>query len=216
MTTIILKHFRNISAVTAAAAALFLLFSAGQVRAGAQKKIAIVPFTINSERDISHIRQGIRQMLYSRLTWEDKHTIVPQKEIKPCVKENSGLPAKELAAKVGEKTGAAYVIFGSVTEFAGAFSVDAKILEMADGKLTPFFSQADRMEQIIPEIDLIAARINKDVFNRETQSYAKIEQMKADSEERLRRMNPEKMIPYQQRQRAQEDEPIWMFWKFWD
>lgn len=216
MTTIILKHFRKLSAVTAAATVILLLMPAGQAHTESQKKIAIVPFTINSNRDISHIREGIRQMLYSRLTWEDIHTIVPQKEYMACVKENSGLGAKELAEKVGVKTGADHVIFGSVTEFAGAFSIDAKILETASGKLTPFYTQADRMEQIIPELDLIAARINKEVFNRETRSYAKIEQMKADSEERLRRMNPEKMIPYQQRQRRQEDKPIWMFWKFWD
>ncbi len=216
MTTIILKHFRKLSAVTAAAAALFLLFSAGQVRAGAQKKIAILPFTTNSDIDLSHIREGIRQMLYSRLAWEDKHTIVLQKEIMPYAKEESSLGAKELAEKVGRKTGADHVVFGSVTEFAGAFSIDAKILETASGELIPFHTQAGRMERIIPELDLIAARINKDVFNRETQSYAKIEQMKADSEERLRRMNPEKMIPYQQRQRQKEDKPLWMFWKFWD
>lgn len=216
MTTIILNHFRILSAATAAAAVLLLLMPAGQTHAESEKKIAIVPFTINSDRDISHIREGIRQMLYSRLTWEDIHTIVPEKEITPFVKENTRLGGKELAEKVARKTGAAYVIFGSVTEFAGAFSVDAKILDTAEGKLTPFYSQADRMEQIIPEIDLIAARINKEVFNRETQSYAEIQRKKADSKERLRRMNPEKMIPYQQKQRERKDKPIWMFWKFWD
>ncbi|MFO7752710.1 MAG: hypothetical protein R6V41_06285 [Desulfobacteraceae bacterium] len=216
MNTIILKHCRKLSKAAAAVVAVFLLISAGQALGASRKTVAVLPFDINSDRDISHIQEGIRQMFYSRLTWKDTVTVASKKEVMPEVEENSGLSGKELSMKVGRSTGYDYVISGSVTEFEGAFSIDARILDVASGRFIPFYTQASKMEEIIPELDLIAARINKDVFNRETRSYAKIEKKKTESEERLRRMNPEKMIPYRQRQGREEDKPIWMFWKFWD
>ena len=42
-----------------------------QVFAGAAKTIAVIPFEINSDKDITYIQSGVDAMFHSRLSWKD-------------------------------------------------------------------------------------------------------------------------------------------------
>ena len=61
--------------------ALFLctaaaLCGAAGASAADPQKVAIIPFKMNAEKDLSFLRDGIVDMLTSRLTWSDKVAVI--------------------------------------------------------------------------------------------------------------------------------------------
>ena len=43
------------------------------------EKVAVLPFTMNAERDLSFLREGILDMLASRLFWKDKVMVIEKR-----------------------------------------------------------------------------------------------------------------------------------------
>ncbi|MBC8175989.1 MAG: hypothetical protein H8E19_01185, partial [Deltaproteobacteria bacterium] len=77
--------------------------------AEAPKKIAILPFTMNADRDLSFLRKGIVDMLSSRLAWKEKVEVIEEEAVR---KEAAKFPAplnKKKALMIGKALGADYV-----------------------------------------------------------------------------------------------------------
>ena len=186
------------------------------LHANGLKKIAILPFEIHSEKDISHIQQGIGLMLSSRLSWTDHTSITEKCAILNAIEQGNKLPKKEFLANIAKTTNSDYVLTGSITEFANAFSIDANIYNIQDQTSEPFFGYAPQMDKIIPEISLLAAKINKKVFNRTTEKYEEFteEQSYAKQRQQQQRMDPEKMVTPQDQSEYQEKKPGWRLWKY--
>ncbi len=193
----------------------FLSVDAGADENGV-KKIVILPFNINAEEELTHIREGIVQMFTTRLFWKDRVAVADKRDVNRSFEEFSGLSKARMVKGIAREAGADYVLYGSITEFGGAFSLDAAVYDAQGDQAAVFYTQASAMDRIIPELSLVAARISKTVFDRTTETYARIEEKEVMSEQKLKRMNPEKMMPYQQNKAREKDKPFWMFWKFWD
>ena len=104
---------------------LFLLSPASGFSEEPQK-LVVLPFTMNSDRDLNFLREGIMDMLSSRLAWKDKLEIIEKGVVK---KEFDAVPGPMNEAKalaIGKVLGADYVIFGSLTVFGESVSLDAK------------------------------------------------------------------------------------------
>ena len=182
--------------------------------------IAIIPFEINSQKDISFIRAGIAQMLKSRLKWKDHVSVVEEKGTPGKLNSQALLKTilnKEYALNSDDETAYDYVLSGSITEFAGAFSLDIKVFNIKNRTSRTFSEQAETMTKIIPEVDILAAKINKKIFNRTTaalklsENYGKSIETKQN---KRTRQNPEQfMIQQFGKQRKKAKHP---FWKFWD
>jgi TolB-like protein len=135
-----------------------------------QSRIAIVPFTMNAEKDLTYLQEGILSMLSSRLSWENKVSVVVRQETAAAVKSVAPPLNEAKARKIGAMLKADYVLFGSLTIFGNSVSLDAKMVDIADSKKLPlsFFNQSKGMEEVIPRINLFAEEINEKVFNRKT------------------------------------------------
>lgn len=190
---------------------LFFIITSGPINSQEVKTICIVPFDTNSQQDISYIKSGIINMLDARLTWKNKVLVTPKSQTKTVLSEIKKSNTKPSIIKIGKAAKADYVITGIITEFSGAFSVDTKVYDLEKKSYLTFFGQSKDINTIIPQIDIIAAKINKKVFDRTTVSYERFEKDKIITEEELRRMNPEKMMPVV-RPEDQEDEPWWKLW----
>ena len=142
------------------------------------QRVAVLPFKINAEKDLSFLRNGIFDMLSNRLSDPDKVQVLSRTEVEKVVAEETG-PSEagtidEAAARrIGEKLKADYVLYGSLTMFGNSLSIDAKMLDLA-GTQTPVtaFSQSSDMGDVIPKIDQFAAEINTKVFGRQAQAAA--------------------------------------------
>jgi len=133
-----------------------------------QSRVAIIPFQMNAEKDLTFLREGIHSMLSSRLSWEDKVSVIARQEIAAAVKTITAPLNEAKARKIGAMLKADYVLFGSLTIFGNSVSLDAKMVDIADSKKPPlsFFNQSQGMEEVIPRINLFAEEINEKVFNR--------------------------------------------------
>lgn len=183
-------------------------------RASEMQTIAIMPFEAYSPEDISHIKTGITRMLYSRLSWKEHVTVLDSAALFDDIDAVIRLPRSQAVRKVAEKSSARYVLSGSITHFAGAYSLDATVFDTTTGKSIPFFEQAKTVEEVIPKLNHIAARINKDIFDRTTVAYKKMEEEKNSNTQQLQRMNPEQMMPFINHKKEKEDFPFWKFWKY--
>jgi len=134
----------------------------------APKKIAILPFTMNADRDLSFLQSGIVDMLNTRLAWKGKVQIIGKGAVQKAIDAIPGPLDKEKALNVGKNLGADYVILGSLTVFGNSVSMDAKILDVAKSDiLVTAFDQSKGMDAVIPTINQFAEDINTKITGKE-------------------------------------------------
>ena len=132
-------------------------------------KVAIVPFQINAEKDMSFLRDGIYDMLASRLAWEGKVVVLGREVSENAFTAVAGPIEAPAARDIGARIGAKWVLFGSLTLFGNSVSIDTKMVDVCGVEETlSFFNQSEGMEEVIPRINLIAQDINAQVFGRRT------------------------------------------------
>ncbi|MCG6893903.1 MAG: FG-GAP-like repeat-containing protein [Desulfobacteraceae bacterium] len=133
----------------------------------AAERVAIVPFTVNSEKDLSFLSSGISDMLSSRLAVEDRVVIIAREKTQEAAASVSGALDEAKARDLGSRLGADWVLFGSITVLGNSASIDTKMVDVTGERETlSFFDQAETLGDIIPKISVVAADINRRVFDR--------------------------------------------------
>jgi TolB-like protein len=147
---------------------LFLVVAWTAVAADKPATVAVLPFKINAEKDLSFLQNGITDMLTSRLTYEDQVEVIGRQQTATAL-ETVAQPLNETKAqKIGTALGADYVLFGSITVFGNSVSMDAKLVDVSGIKpAMTFFNQSQGMDEVIPKIDQFATDINAKVFGRQ-------------------------------------------------
>lgn len=131
------------------------------------KKVAVLPFTMNSDRDLTFLQKGIMDMLNSRLAWKDKVKPIEYQTVKKKAARFKGPIDKETGLKIGRQLKADYVVMGSLTVFGQSVSIDAKILDVSKGEeLVTAFNQSKGMDDVIPTVNKFAQDINAKIMGR--------------------------------------------------
>ncbi len=175
---------------------LFFLISVSGGYAGELKKILILPFSIHSEKDMSYLRNGITDMLRTRLTIEGKAAPMHPDEAPAPLNIPAGSISETLAAALGSQARADYVVFGSLTVFGESLSTDAKLLDPSSKKsLVVFNRSGTQTGDVIRHINLFAQRIKANVFDKTLPPVAGAGGRKLEPEkdpDELKRSGPEK------------------------
>jgi TolB-like protein len=148
---------------------IIVLFSDIRSIAAAPKRIALLPFKINSAQDLSFLKDGIFDMLTSRLTREGRVEVLGREQVEEAVKTESasGKINEATARRIGTRLKADFALFGSLTVLGENVSIDAKMLDISGSKPTmAFFDQSQNLGAVITKINLIAADINEKMFGR--------------------------------------------------
>jgi TolB-like protein len=175
--------------------------------------IAVLPFTIHASEDVAHIQQGVVHMLHSRLAWTDHVRVVPGRRIETLLNDRNEKDRNQLIRQVAEQTGSDFILDGSITRLAGSFSIDAMVYDMKNKQYMTFFEQSKDNDELIDKVARIAAGINKQVFDRSTTAWEKIEQERQARINELKRKNPEHLMQ-NPRWQNQEESPGWKIWKY--
>ena len=131
------------------------------------KRLAILPFAMNSDRDLKFLQSGIMDMLSSRLAWKDKIEVIEKGTVLKTLDAFPGPIDKQKALEIGRALHADYVILGSLTVFGDSVSIDAKILDVAKGdELVTAFEQTKGMDGVIPAVNKFAEDINARVMGK--------------------------------------------------
>jgi len=165
-------------------------------------QVAVVPFKVHAEKDLSFLRDGIVDMLSSRLFWADKVTVINSQETLKALKTVAGPLDETKAQKMGAALDADYVLFGSLTVIGDSVSIDTKMVDVSGEKQTlSFFNQSQGMDQVIPAINLFASEINEKEFGRvmpsrkaPAASQAQKTQTLQDQSQTDTRAHPDKLI----------------------
>jgi len=179
---------------------LVTIIGSSQSVAAKVNRVAIVPFQINAEKDLSFLRDGIVDMLTSRLYLEDKVAVLSREETAKALKTVSFPINESKARKIGTRLDVDYVLFGSLTVFGESVSMDAKMVDVSGTKpVLTFFNQSQGMDEVIPKINLFATDINEKVFGRAMPSQkvvvtSRTPQTQTQEAQTDVRAHPEKLI----------------------
>ncbi|MBC8440449.1 MAG: hypothetical protein H8D87_12290 [Deltaproteobacteria bacterium] len=137
------------------------------------KKVAVIPFLINSPQDLGFLQDGLFNMLFSRLSDPGKVDVMDRETIDKVMAKaqefqvSKGSLTESNARIIGANMGVDYVLFGSLTHFGESVSLDAGMVDMTGEKPTlTFFEQSNKMGDVIPMVNTFAGDINLKVFNR--------------------------------------------------
>lgn len=175
--------------------------------------IAVLPFTIHATEDFSHIQKGVVYMLHSRLSWPEKVHVVPRRKIRAVLHQVDTTDKNRLIKQVADLTNSDLILDGSITRLAGSFSIDAMVYDMKNKRYMTFFEQSADSGELISKVAEVAAGINKQVFDRSTITWEKMEQKRQARINELKRKNPEYLMQNPQWQK-QDDSPGWKIWKY--
>jgi len=159
-----------------------LLFGLSGARAEEPHRLVIVPFKINADRDLSFVKEGILDMLTSRLSLEGEVEVIAREETAEELQKTSG-PVNEPAARtLGQNLKADYVLFGSLTMLGESLSLDGKLLDVHGKRpVVTLFKEGRKIDEVIPQISLFAKEIKEKVFGFPVAAAPKIEETPAEA-----------------------------------
>jgi TolB-like protein len=133
----------------------------------AAERVVILPFEANAPQDISYLVKGVRDMLATRLAWHGKVTVIEHDLVAPVMQKIPGPYNEAKARQIGQELGAGSVVFGSISMFGKAVSLDARLVRSGDDS-PPLatFIQAPNLDEVIPQINQFAQKINAEIYNR--------------------------------------------------
>jgi len=98
-------------------------------------KVAILPFLIHSQENLDYVREGIYDILSSRITVEGRIAIIDRTDVERALYEERPTRLDEAAAtKIGMRVGADYIVLGSLTKIGDYISLDARLISITEEK----------------------------------------------------------------------------------
>jgi len=141
-------------------------------------RVAFLPFTAHAAQDLSYMKDGIRDMLASRLSANAGIVVVEKTLIdkalaaRRAATAEKSVPPSDLP-RLGNDLGADYIVTGSLTSLGGGMSIDAKVIHIGESA-TPhtFYVTAATEDDVIPAINQLAADISAKIFHSPAPSRA--------------------------------------------
>lgn len=149
---------KTISAILCLAMVLLILST---VLAKDKYTVTVLPFSLHSADNIEYVRQGISDMLVSRISVSEKIEVTG-KDIVQDVLKKSGTKEMNLTdvQRIGRQLNADYVVWGSITKIGNSISIDGKLIDITGGKSdVGIFSQSQTLDEVIPKINDFSQRI---------------------------------------------------------
>jgi TolB-like protein len=152
----------------------FLLVSIQPLWAKAPYRIVVLPFSVHSAENIDYVRQGIGDMLASRISASEKLEVIGRESLFDLRDANTGKDfAQADVHAAGKKFNADFVVWGSITKIGSSLSIDGKMLDVvADKSVLNFTAQCPTMDEVIPKINDFAQRITAQILGAPPQTIA--------------------------------------------
>jgi len=119
-------------------------------------KVAILPFMIHSQENLDYLREGINDILTSRITVEGRVVVIERALMEQALYELKPTRLDEpMVMKIGKRIGADFVVLGSITKVRDYISLDARLISISEEKppVTVYAQQKG--------IDNVMVRINE-------------------------------------------------------
>ncbi len=133
-------------------------------------KVAVLPFMIHSQENLDYLREGINDILTSRITVEERVTVIDQSILERALYEEKPMRLDEAAAtKIGMRIGADYVVLGSITKIGDYISLDARLISITEEKPpVTAYTQQKGIDDVMVKIGDFAQDIGYAILGRRT------------------------------------------------
>jgi TolB-like protein len=136
--------------------------------------VTVLPFTLNSSENIDYIKQGIEEMLTSRISVTDKINVTNKNVV---MEEFKKYKIKEVTVddvyNLGKKLNSDYVVWGSITKIGNSISIDGKLVDIVNAKSDiGIFAQSQSLDEVIPKINDFSQSIVQHILGTAPQSSA--------------------------------------------
>ena len=131
-------------------------------------KVAILPFLIHSQENLDYLREGIYDILASRITVEGRITVVDRTTVERALYEERPMRLDEASAeKIGMRVGADYIVLGSITKVGDYISLDARLISITEDK-PPLgvFAQTKGIDDVMMKIGDFSQDIGNKILGR--------------------------------------------------
>ncbi len=138
-----------------------LLLTTGSLWAKDKYTVTVLPFSINSAENIDYLKQGIGEMLSTRIYVPNKIEITSKNIV---LEELKKVKAKELTLvdvyNLGKNLKSDYVVWGSITKIGKSISIDGKLADINANKSDiGIFAQSQNVDDVIPKINDFSQKI---------------------------------------------------------
>ncbi len=141
-------------ALLAAGAALLAAAAAVADASPEGARVAVLPIVVHSIENHEYLREGLADMLASRLAQRPGLDVVRVEDPKAATTD------LQAARSAGEAVGADYVLFGSFTRFGDGASIDLYCARTREGDAARrIFVQSGTLGEIIPRLDELAQKV---------------------------------------------------------
>jgi len=150
--------------ILAAALLVFL-----PVAAAAQQplRVAVLPFTVHSAEDLSYFRDGVWDIISTRIIVEGEIEVVEKSLVARFLPDLRGEITDQGARWLGARVGADYVVYGSITKVGEYISLDAKVVHVAGQRATSSaFAQHQGMDEVMAKVDTFAQDLSNRILGR--------------------------------------------------
>src|SRR5512135_2142870 len=94
-------------------------------------KVAVLPFLIHSQENLDFLREGIYDILASRISVEGNISVIERSVVERAFQEERPMRLDETAAvKIGARAGADFIVLGSLTKIGDYISLDARLISI--------------------------------------------------------------------------------------
>ncbi|RPJ00532.1 MAG: hypothetical protein EHM36_14525, partial [Deltaproteobacteria bacterium] len=131
-------------------------------------KVAILPFLIHSQENLDYLREGIYDILSSRVTVEDRIVVIDRSRVERALYEERPMRLDEAtAAKIGMRVEADYIVLGSLTKVGDYISLDARLISITEEK-PPLgaYTQHKGIDDVMTKIGVFAQDIGMKIIGR--------------------------------------------------
>lgn len=120
-------------------------------------RVAVLPWKVNSAQNLDYIRDGLPEMLASRLGAKGNIEVVATDEVKDVIASMkvSGVTDK-VAMEAAVRLKADYVVYGSLTVIGASMSLDAQAISPATGVATRLHANGTGMDSIMQMVERIS------------------------------------------------------------
>jgi TolB-like protein len=130
--------------------------------------VAILPFLIHSQENLDYLREGIYDILSSRITVEGKIVVVERSIVERALYEERPMRLDETAAKkIGARVGADFVVLGSLTKIGTYISLDSRLISITEEKPPlAVYTQHKGIDDVMAKIGDFAQEIGSKILGR--------------------------------------------------
>lgn len=145
---------------------IIFMLAVGSLWAKDTYTVTVLPFTINSAENIDYIKQGIEEMLASRISVPNKINVINKNIVTDELKKSKikGITEADVY-NLGKKLNSDYVVWGSITKIGSSISIDGKLVDVLNNKSdVGIFSQSQTLDDVIPKINDFSERVTQNIL----------------------------------------------------